>query len=413
MLIQIALSSLRNRKHSAMLTLFSMVISMSLLFGVIHIKDQAKNSFNRTVSGVDLIVGARTGNINLLLYSVFHVGNATNNIDWQSIEFMQQRSDVDWVVPLSLGDSHRGYRVMGTTDEYFQYFKYGNKRPLSLAQGEASLGFTGAVLGAKVAAELGYEVGHEFPISHGVGQVSFKVHDHIPFTVVGILEATGTPVDKTIMISLSGLEAAHLSPSAVTQVKARLAEDPEFRLPPKQVTAALLGLTSRIRTFTAQRAINQYEGEPLLAILPGVALSELWQILGMVENILLFIAILILISSLTGMATMLLASMRERRREMAVLRAVGTGPWVIFLLIQAEALMLSLLSAALSVLLVWGMFAGLNEWLASEFGLFVDANILNLKLLAIIGMVMVATFVVALIPAIGAYRQSVHLRLSS
>ena len=216
MILTIARRSLLNRKGSAFLTLLSLVVSVSLLISVEHIRKQAKESFSRTVSGVDLIVGARTGQLNLLLYSVFRVGNPSNNIDWESYQAIAESSMVKWSIPMSLGDSHRGYRVLGTTQSYFEHYSYGNKLPLTFAQGQAFDGLFETVLGAEVAAKLGYQLGDEITISHGVGQVSFKHHDEAPFVITGILAPTGTPVDKTVHITLGSMEAIHLSPGRLT-----------------------------------------------------------------------------------------------------------------------------------------------------------------------------------------------------
>ncbi len=406
MILTLAKRSVLNRKGSVTLTLVSIIIGISLLLLVEHIRVQAKESFNRTVSGVDLIMGARTGQLNLLLYSVFRIGNATNSVAWDSFEAVQANPRVAWAVPIALGDSHRGYRVMGTSSQYFDHYKYGNKRPLEFASGQAFDRIFEAVIGAEVAAKLNYQVGDEIVLSHGTGGISFTNHDYAPFVVSGILQATGTPVDKTVHVSLAGIEAVHLSPPELAAVLAAYKRGENVELRPTVITAAMLGLTSRIATFQVQRQINQYPEEPLLAILPGVALSELWQIIGTVENLLRLITVLILLSSLLGLSTMLLASMRERRREMAVLRAIGAGPLVIFFLIQVEALLVVLTALVASVLLIWFSLSVSTDWLASQFGLYLDTNIFTANSLYIAGFAIVATLVVAMIPAIGAYRQA-------
>ena len=115
MFFRLAYKSLLDRKGSVLLTLLAISVSIFVLLGIEHIRHQAKESFGNTVSGTDLIVGARTGNLNLLLYSVFRIGNATNNIRWETYEEIASNPSVEWTIPISLGDSHRGYRVMGTS----------------------------------------------------------------------------------------------------------------------------------------------------------------------------------------------------------------------------------------------------------------------------------------------------------
>lgn len=412
MILSIAGKSLKSRRGSVLLTLLSLIVSISLLLSVEHIRKEARASFGRTVSGVDLIVGARTGQLNLLLYSVFRVGNATNNIQWDTFQTIKSSQQVKWAIPISLGDSHRGYRVMGTTTDYFEHFRYGKKQPLELAQGDAFDDILQTVIGAEVAKKLNYKVGDRIVISHGVGAVSFTNHDDAPFVITGILAPTGTPVDQTVHVSLDSLELVHMTPGQIKQVIDAHQQGRDIALPPKSITAFFLGLNTKFATFGVQRSVNNFKAEPLLAILPGVALTELWQMLGTVENLLRVISLLILLSSLFGLATMLLASMRERHKEIAVLRAIGAGPTVIFILIQAEALLVALIATIASVLLVWLTLVASNDWMSEHYGLFIETNIFNQDSLLIAGIVLVATFVVATIPAIGAYRRALHSGLS-
>ena len=130
MLIKLAVKSLRDRKGSVLLSIIAMTVSIFVLLGVEHIRYQTKESFANTVSGTDLIVGARTGSLNLLLYSVFKIGSPTNNISWRSFEKIARNTKVNWAVPLSLGDSHKGFRVFGTDQRYFEHFSYGNQHRL-------------------------------------------------------------------------------------------------------------------------------------------------------------------------------------------------------------------------------------------------------------------------------------------
>ena len=154
MFFRLASKSLFNRKGSVALTILAMSVSIFVLLGVEHIRSQTKESFNSTVSGVDLIVGARTGSLNLLLYSVFRIGAPTNNIDWDTYQTIASHSKVAWAIPISLGDSHKGYRVMGTSTDYFKHFSYGKKRQLSFTAGKPFSEVFDVVLGSEVARTL-------------------------------------------------------------------------------------------------------------------------------------------------------------------------------------------------------------------------------------------------------------------
>lgn len=409
MLMKLARLSLWNRRGTVLMTWLSLTISIALLLGIDHLRTEAKNSFTSTVSGTDLIVGARSGQLNLLLYSVFRIGNATANISWPSYQRIIKHPQIDWSIPISLGDSHRGYRVMGTSGEYFQYYRYANSQPLVLKEGTAFSGVFETVLGADVAQKLGYRLGQQIELSHGVGAVSFSQHKDKPFTVVGILARTGTPVDQTVHVSLEAIEAIHLDwqqgapmPGRQLNAEQALAQD----LTPKSITAFMVGLKSRMATFTLQRQINEFKNEPLTAILPGVALAELWQMLGMVENLLLVISLLVLMAALVGMITTLLASMKQRQREMAVLRAAGAHPWYLFVLVQLEVLLITLVSMLSAAALLFVSLVLLQDKLAADYGLFVGLNIIRLNTLYWAAGIVLLSAVLAMVPGVLAYRKT-------
>jgi len=413
MLVKLAVKSLFNRKTSVLLTLLSLVVSIGVLIGVEHIRHQAKDSFNRTLSGTDLIVGARSGQLNLLLYSVFRMGSPTNNIKWENYLLLKDNPLVKWTIPISLGDSHKGYRVMGTSSAYFEHYKYGRKQALTFRDGQPFSDMFETVLGFEVAQKLGYKVGDAIVIAHGIGKTSFTKHDKSPFKIVGILDPTGTPVDKTVHVTLGGIEAVHFNPRKLQQfLTLKEQGKPYPEVTPKSITATLVGLKSKLATFRLQRSVNEFEAEALTAILPGVALAELWQMLGSVENVLRVIAVLILISSLLGLATLLLASIRERKAEISVLRAIGAGPLTIFTLIITEALLIAMVATGLAVASITLLLSLSKEWLVENYGIFIEAHVLSEATAILALMVLGATALAACIPAIGAYRSALNTGLS-
>lgn len=409
MLTKLALLSLKDRKGSVMLSLMAMTVSIFVLLGVEHIRSQTKENFSSTVSGVDLIVGARTGSVNLLLYSVFRIGAPTNNIRWQTYENITNNIQVKWAIPISLGDSHKGYRVLGTTKDYFQHFSYGKKNRLAFKKGREFEEVFDLVLGSEVAHKLGYKLGDSVALAHGIAATSFSMHDDRPFTVVGILQATGTPIDQTLHVSLQGIEAIHIdwqqgikrSNSTLTQSDLEQAD-----LAPKSITAFMLGLKSKIATFQVQRAINQYTLEPVVAILPGVALSELWRMISILERTLLLVSALIFVAACLGVSAMLLASIRERRREIQLLRIIGAPPYVLFLLIQLEAFIITLISCILGSTLLVASLVILQGYLVLQYGVYIDINLLTDKSLTLMGCVLLASMIAALIPSFSGYRKA-------
>lgn len=415
-LLRIALASLANRRFTALLTVFAIALSVCLLLAVERVRTEARASFASTISGTDLIVGARSGSVNLLLYSVFRIGNATNNIRWDSFETLNKHPQVKWAIPLSLGDSHRGYRVLGTDTGYFEHYRYGRGQPLQLAQGKPFADLFEVVLGAEVAEALKYKLGDQIVLAHGVATVSLTQHDDKPFRVVGILARTGTPVDRTLHISLAGMEALHVDwqngmpARGNAKVSAEQARD--MHLQPKAITAVLLGLKSKVATFAVQRQVNEYRGEPLLAILPGVALQELWSLMGTAEKALFVVSLFVVLTGLIGMLTAILTSLNERRREMAILRSVGARPWHIAGLLVLEALTLALAGAALGLALLYGSIAASQGWVQAQYGLYLPLALPSAYEWSLLGAILGAALLMGGVPAWRAYRQSLADGLS-
>lgn len=402
--------SLMNRKTTALLTLLTVAISVMLLMGVERIRTQAKSSFANTISGTDLIVGGRSGQVNLLLYSVFRIGNATNNIDWQSFQAFSQHKAVKWAIPIALGDSHKGFRVMGTNHSYFEHYRYGSKQPLTFSKGRPFNGLFEVVLGSDVARKLGYHLGSEIIIAHGISDVSFSRHDNLPFKVVGILAPTGTPVDKTVHVSLQAIEAIHVG----WESGARLGPAPseqelsQRHFEPGQITAMLIGLKSRIQTFALQREINEYRKEPLSAIMPGVALSELWGMMSVAEQALTAISVIVVIAGFMGMLSTLLSGLQERRREMAILRSVGAQPAHIFALLIVEAGLLTLAGIIAGLAGLYILLATFAPLIHSQYGIQISMTAISPYEWWLLAGIQSAGIMIGFIPALRAYRQSLN-----
>ena len=474
-LIKVAYASLRYRIGGVGLTIASVTLSVFVLLSVEHIRQEARNGFASTVSGVDLIVGARTGEINLLLLSIFRIGNATANLSWGAVEEISEQKSVAWVVPISLGDSHRTFRVVGTTAEFFSRYKYAQKKPLSFSQGGEFDAVQDVVLGARAAVKLSYVLGDSLVLSHGVADTSFLHHEDLPFSVSGILEQTGTPVDNAIFVSLDAIEAMH-SDDSESDNRQRVHEGHESHAAHEEsevheaheahksdsdhlshegeeshteehhaahegrgahvaydahegdsdhpnhegeeslndhdhrtigsVTAILVGLDSPISTLVVQRWINKYSEEALLGILPGVALTQLWSLLGNIEAVLLGISILVFVSSLLGLNAMLLASMRERRREIEILRSIGAPSLFIWGLLIIESLLIITIGVVLAIFGLLLAISLANDVLANELGILLSVQILNTSNLSAIGLIYLTALVMTLVPAWRAYSVS-------
>ncbi|MEC8347791.1 MAG: FtsX-like permease family protein [Pseudomonadota bacterium] len=461
----VASRSLRYRLSGVLLTIASVALSVFVLLGVEHVRQEARSGFASTVSGVDLIVGARTGEINLLLLSIFRIGTATANVSWESVEQLNQQKNVDWTVPISLGDSHRNFRVIGTTQAFFSRYKYGAKQPLVFEQGQPFEAVAEVVLGARVARELGYQLGDSLVLSHGMADTSFTHHDQLPFAVSGVLVGTGTPIDNALFVGLDAIDAMHSDEGSENHQAheehdahedhdahkgrdehevhedhddhdaheghddhdAHEGHDDHYahkgheahedhdtheehgahdHPPIGTVTAVLVGLSSPITTLQVKRWVDEYEGEALLAIVPGVALTQLWELIGNVESVLLGISVLILVSSLLGLNAMLLASMRERRREIEVLRSIGAPSSFILALLMIESLLIVSVGVVLALGALLASITAANTLFAETFGLMISSQILSPSNVTALGLIYLTAVIVTLLPALQAYRVS-------
>ena len=450
MRLRLAAKSLVNRRGTVLLTILSLTIGILLVLGINHLRTQVKESFNNTLSGTDLIVGARGGALNLLLYSVFHMGSSTHTIRWQTYEELAKHSQVKWAIPLAMGDSHKGHRVVATTPDFFAHYAYGKKQQLNFAAGKSFAEKYDVVIGAAVARKLDYQLGDKIVLAHGIAEVALAKHDDSPFIITGVLAPTGTPVDKSLYISLAGMAAIHEGwQSGVKIPSAKKTAQPteqkqgahehehdhdqekhhehaddhrseeehdehhhDHHAHDQSLSAIFVGLNNRATTFTVQRQINQYTGEPLQAIIPGLALTELWQLVGSVEIAFNLIAWLVVIAGLLGMTTSLLAGLSQRQREFAILRSLGAGPWYLFVLVILEVLLICssaiVFAIALLTLLLWS----LQPWLLSEWGIQLALNFMAPQQVYYLLAILLSSIVLSLVPAFNACRRALGDRLS-
>jgi len=406
-LFRLALASAWNRRFTLTLTV-AIAFSVAMLLGVERARNAAHQSFAHSISGTDLVVGPRTSPVQLMLYAVFRLGEATSSMKWGSYLELARNPEIAWTIPLSIGDSHDGFPVVGTNASYFEHYRYGLAQPLRLAAGRRFDGLFETVLGAEVAERLGHAPGDRITLSHGTGEFGAE-HSDKPFTVVGVLARTGTPVDRSIHVSLEAIEAIHLDWQGgmrIPGLSIPAEHARKFDLAPKEITAVLVGLKARSRVFQLQRTITSYAGEPLVAVLPGVALNELWSIVDVVENTLLVVSAMIVVIGLSGMIVVVWAGLNERRRELAILRSVGAGPVDVTLLLALEGVLLTALGVASGYALLTALSLAAAPWMQSRFGIVVPAWPGGREELAFVGLVFAAGLLAALLPALRACRLS-------
>jgi len=428
--------SAQSRRLALSMVVFSIGLSAALLMTVQQIRTDARASFSQAIGGVDLIVGPRGSATDLLLYSLFQLGRPTRNIDAQVLDQVQNLPMVDWVIPLQLGDSYRGFAVWGTSPLLFTRMKT-QGQPLRFAQGRSFEEASRAadprravyelVLGAQVAARFGHALGDRLVVTHGSGNALDQDHADQPFTVVGILATTGAPIDRAVVISVQGFEALHQgwgqgafsgfrpgmalgsgrsgASSGTTGPSVSNAVDLSD-LRAQSYTALLVGLASRLQIFQARDAIEALPGPALMAVMPGVTLDELWQSIALIENTLTILTAMVALTGLLSIAAVLMVSMSGRRRELAVLRALGMSPRRLMGLALAESFWVGLAGIVLGLALHQLGLWMLADWLRLQFGLSLQLGVPTITSWALLLGLLLAALVAGLFPAFRAYRLS-------
>jgi putative ABC transport system permease protein len=414
MVLRLAYESLRSRKFTTGLTVFSIALSVLLLVSVDRIRQGTQTGFEGTLSQTDLVVGARGGSLPLLLYAVFHIGTANNEISWDSYQHFAHHPAVLWTIPLSMGDSHRGFRVIATDDNFYEHYRYRGNHSLQLGEGVRPEGIFDAVLGSAVAAQLHYHLGQKIVLSHGL-QGSFLNHAADPYTVVGILARTATPVDRAIYITLWGDEAMHLGWEHGAPPLQPIPESQIHKsdLHISTISAFLLRTRSRIGTLFLQREINTYQREPLTAIIPAMTLEDLWNVLSAADIALSLVSGAVLVVGLLVMLTALYTALNERRREIAVLRSLGLHARQIFMLFILESALISSMGAVLGVAAAYALLYAVRIPVENHFGIPLAMVGVSSRVAYYMIAVVAAGALLGFIPAIRAYRNALVDGLSA
>lgn len=413
-LLVLALKSLCSRAVTTGLTVFSIALSVMLLIGVDRVREGAQKGFEGTLSHVDLVVGARGGSLPLLLYSVFHIGTANNDISYASYEHFKNHPAVKWTIPFTLGDSYREYRVVATDDNFYDHYQYRGGQSIRFTEGSRAEGIFDVVLGSEVAKHLGIGVGQQLVLTHGI-EGSFFTHKDKPFTVVGILAPTATPVDRAIYITLYGDEAMHLGwehgAPPLKEIPASTIHKEDLHI--DQISAFLLADKSRISTLLLEREINTYKPEPLTAIIPALALEDLWRVLSYADLALSLVSAAVLVVGLLAMLTALYTAQNERRHEVAVLRAVGLHARQIFGLFVLESTLISAVGMLAGLAAVYVLLFVLRAPIENHFGIPLAWVGISSRVALYMAVVVVAGALLGCIPAIRAYRNALVDGLNS
>jgi putative ABC transport system permease protein len=425
--------SLANRAFSLTLIVVTLACAVALYVGVQNVQRLTRASFENSISGVDLVVAARGSDVQILLNTVFGLGVSSNLVSDETVISVADMAEVAWVVPVALGDSHRGFRVLGTSPEFFDRVIPRPSNGALFVTGAPFEQALQAVVGADVAAALGYQLGDKIVLQHGMNDYG-AAHDDLPFRVHGVLARTGTPFDRTVLVSVEALEAIHRGWRNGQQLVALSPEQVEKPIKPDAhedehhegehhgeehhdhahaggldaLDAVFVGLNDRRNVVRVQRKIAEFEAEPLSAVIPGVTLAQIWQIIGVADRGFRTVSILVIALVLLAMTAMTVLSTDSRRREMAILRALGAAPSTLVGLILAEALFLAICASALGLGLAIGLSALAQQWLTQTIGLVASGVLPGWQEMVIVVYIIPAALVAGLVPALRLYRRTVQ-----
>ena len=415
-MLSLLLKSIRSRIIPTSLVTISLMASMVLLLSIERIQQGAEEGFNQSISGVDVIIGPRSSSLELVLYTVFHLGRPTNNITTKTIDDIKLRNDIDWIVPIALGDSHKGFRVIATQSNYFEHIKYSDNQSLTFLKGRAFSELPEVVLGSDVADKLYYSLGSNIQITHGSVEATGNKHDDFSFKASGILNKTGTPIDQAIFVDLKGYELLHLGWKSGKKVfsldNIDLSTIPKEDLNPKTLTAAFVGLKSKLTLFNFSKSIREYPNEAISAVIPGVALSELWSIVGLVDKGFELLSWIIIAISLIAMITLIIASLDNRKQEMTIYRANGASPRFLATMVIYESLVIGLVAIIGAIILVTIVTYFATSQLNLTLGISPSFQWISLGEIKVFSVILLAGVLSSLIPAVMVFRKNLHQTLS-
>jgi putative ABC transport system permease protein len=417
--LKMALASAASRKWILAISLISIGISSAVILSVAQIRADVRNSFASAINGVDLIVGSRDSPTELLMYTVFGLGQASRSMPFSTAQTIAELPGVAWVIPIQLGDFYNDSPVMGTESSFFKRVQVANQA-LTFASGREFTQENDVVIGSDVAKNSRLAIGEKIILSHGTNGPLAEKHTDSPFQVVGILKATGTPIDRKVIVSLEGFERMHigwelgLSPKTlqaqlgVPATSPDPSETPKKVEKPSRVTALFVGLTSPARVFGIKRTVERMNGSSLMAVMPGVTLAKLWKMLAIGESALLFVGWLTAVSAMLSATAITMLSLQSRRRELAIWRSLGARPGALLSLVLAESVGIMLAGIVLGyALLQLLIFAGSSD-LRALTGVGLHHSLPTEETWAMLMGLIVTAFAAGFIPAIQAYRWSLQ-----
>lgn len=410
-LLWIVLRSLRQHALSSGVTVLVCALASGLVLSVFSLERQARNAFTADV-GFDGVLGARGSKLQLVLNAVFHLETSPGNIPWSLYQEVKNTPGVELAVPYAVGDNYAGYRIVGTSEELFERWTYGDGQKLEVGPGEVFFDPTlrEAVLGSQAAKGTGLRLGSVFQPVHGFSADSTFVHE-TDYRVVGVLEPTGTPLDRVIFIPIEGIfrmDGHVLRGTGDDYVPDVTEEIPDEH---KEVSAVLLKLSSPRRARMLSERYNRQGDAATLAAPISTVLVEIFDKLGRAVLVLRAVAFLVVIEGALAILAALWNTMNERRREFAILRALGARRRTVFGAIVLEATAIAVIGAALGYLLYGLVGLAAAEYLRTEVGVLLEVFAWQPVFAYVLPGAAILGAVAGLLPAVRAYATEVATNL--
>ncbi|PLK43823.1 FtsX-like permease family protein [Emticicia sp. TH156] len=338
MLLKISWKNILDKKLNSFLCVLLMTLGIAIISLLLLLGKQLQDKFAKNISGIDMVVGAKGSPLQLILSSVYQIDNPTGNVYMSDVLEIAQNPLVKEMIPLSMGDNYRGYRIVGTNKKYLEHFK------ANFATGAIFKKDLDVVLGAQVAANTGLKPGDTFISSHGL-DAEGEQHGDKKYKVVGILEFNNSVIDNVVLTSLSSVWNIHDHEEAHSEGEAH--EEGEADMSKKEITSALIKFRSPMGLMTMPRNINQ--NSKLQAALPAIEVNRLFELLGIgMDGLQILAAVIMLISGISVFVS-LYNSLKERKYEMALMLSMGASRTRLFLMLLLEGVLLALFGFAAGV----------------------------------------------------------------
>ena len=387
-----------SRPLAAALNLLLLSLGLASITFLLLVSHQLNNAFERDLAGIDVVVGAKGSPMQLILSGVFHLDVPTGNVPLAAIKALETHPQVAKIIPISIGDSFRGYRIVGTTGEYLKHYD------VKIEQGAMWTQPMQTVIGAQVARRTGLKVGDRFAGTHGLGGGG-DVHEKTPYTVVGILASSGTVLDRLLLTATESVWKVHETDTALDEEDQKILEEE------REVTLALIQYKTPLAAVTFPRFINTTT--EMQAAAPALEITRLLSMVGIGTDVLRAFAGVLLLTAGLSVFIALWSAVRERRADLALLRMLGAPPRKIAGLLLVEALWLALLATVLGVLAGQGVTALMAWALQLEQSVLIGALSWPVELLAVPVLAFGVALLSSALPAWEAYRVSVFELLQS